>query len=826
MGTHSKTPTLAVIDPRGLEIRAVGYWRANETGPVESRITRTARDPAGRAVQQWDPRLWRLHVSDPRTPASLTTVYALSEQILRSDSTDAGMHIELLGPGNQALFGWDSRGTGTEAEFDGLLRPKAKFEAGVGEPRRCVERFLYGEPEEADAQRNQLGQLIRHDDPAGSVLFEQFALTGQCRENTRHYTADASSPDWPLPIEERAQLLEPGAGATTQWRYAPLGPLLEQIDAKGHRLTFARTLDGFLRSTALQLQHQPSAKALVEGIRYNADGNVECELAGNGVRSTLFYSDQDGRLLERRAVGANGGVVQHLLYEHDPMGNILSVEDRALPVRHFANQRVDPISRFHYDSLYQLSAASGWEASAVTGAPNAVKQTDPAAVSNYRQTYRYDVAGNLLQLSHAGAQNPGHQVGAARFSNRCLSWRNGVPPNETEIADAFDGRGNLLMLQPGRHLQWNLRNQLGRVTPIAREGGLDDRESYVYDGAGMRARKISEWQTGSRTLIAEHRYLPSLELRTHSGRGEQLQVISVSTGLNRVRVLHWDSEPPSGSNDRYSYGCTDHAGSIGLELACDGQIIGHQTYYPFGAIAWQSGDNGYGNLGYSGKELDATGLHYFGFRYYAAGLQRWINPDPGEQIDGLNRYRAMRNNPVFYHDKDGRVPYPNDQGGSGARLPETSRRLPQLSTQDKENIAQGAQVAGKLLSYAKHPLISAAGSVLEAGGRMLEVHTAQSQMQVRQRSQLNPLLTPMPTPGNTLGFTGKRAGADRLTDFAEPLSEGIERPNKAPSPLAMQLLAAGFGSGMSEATSMGVMAEDPKLTHHQRNKRGTPAVVN
>ncbi len=651
MGTHSKTPTLAVIDPRGLEIRAVGYWRANETGPVESRITRTARDPAGRAVQQWDPRLWRLQVSDPQTPASLTTVYALSEQILRSDSADAGMHIELLGPGNQALFGWDSRGTGTEAEFDGLLRPKAKFEAGVGEPRRCVERFLYGEPEEADAQRNQLGQLIRHDDPAGSVLFEQFALTGQCRENTRHFTADTSSPDWPLPIDERAQLLEPGAGATTRWRYAPLGPLLEQIDAKGHRQSFAITLDGRLRSAALQLQHHTTAQPLVSHIRYNADGRVEFEIAGNRVSSTLRYRVQDGRLLERQAVTEKGVVLQHLLYQYDLIGNVLSIEDQALPVRYFANQRIDPISRFRYDSLYQLSEASGWEAVAVG-------QGD-APLANYRQHYRYDDGGNLLKLSHVGAQAPGHDLQAARYSNRCLPWRNGVPPDETEIAAAFDARGNLRELAAGRSLVWNLRNQLQSITSVQRDDGLSDQEVYVYDGQGQRARKVRALQTRARTVVAQVRYLPGLELRSDSGTGEERQVIVVAAGLNSVRVIHWDSPPPSGVNDQCRYDFSDHLGSVGLELAEDARVISREVFYPFGATAWhQACEASYRTVRYTGKERDATGLYDYGFRYYIPWLQRWLNPDPAGAVDGPNRYRAMRNNPLFYLDPDGLDPDP------------------------------------------------------------------------------------------------------------------------------------------------------------------------
>ncbi|MBH3466137.1 hypothetical protein I5Q49_14935, partial [Pseudomonas carnis] len=68
------------------------------------------------------------------------------------------------------------------------------------------------------------------------------------------------------------------------------------------------------------------------------------------------------------------------------MGNILSLEDKALPVRFFANQRIEPINRYTYDSLYQLIEATGWEAGSANRGPAHLE--DPAAVANYRQTYR------------------------------------------------------------------------------------------------------------------------------------------------------------------------------------------------------------------------------------------------------------------------------------------------------------------------------------------------------------------------------------------------------------------------------------------------------
>ncbi|MFW8695839.1 hypothetical protein, partial [Mesorhizobium japonicum] len=75
------------------------------------------------------------------------------------------------------------------------------------------------------------------------------------------------------------------------------------------------TLDGQLRACHLQLRHQTKAQTLVSDIRYNADGQVTQELAGNGVLTTLTYQPEDGLLLTRHARKAGGEVLQHLIYD-------------------------------------------------------------------------------------------------------------------------------------------------------------------------------------------------------------------------------------------------------------------------------------------------------------------------------------------------------------------------------------------------------------------------------------------------------------------------------------------------------------------------------
>ncbi|MBX8541415.1 RHS repeat protein [Pseudomonas cichorii] len=646
---HSHTPTLAVLDPRGLAVRSVAWYRRQSVDVPIAHILHSSFDAAGRMSATHDPRLWETEAS-----ANLVCTYSLSAQVLASDSVDAGWRVSLLGESQEALQTWDGRGTERRTEYDALLRPTAVFEEN-----QCAERLMYGDASAASG--NRCGQVIRHDDPAGTRLNTEFSLTGGVIEQTQRFTQDLGSPDWPESEAGRDALLEPGEGAICRWRLNPLGEACEQTDAQGNVQRFSQTIAGQLQAGFLQLNGQPEQN-LVSDIRYDAQGRVESETAGNGVISSSRYGDEDGRLLELKTQRSSGESLQDLIYDYDPVGNVIRVEDLAQPIRYFANQRIEAVSAYQYDTLYQLIEATGRELAVANHGPvfpGFQSPADPAQLANYTQTYHYDAGGNLQQLSHVGSQSHSRTLVTARYSNRSLLVENDQPPSEEDIAAAFDANGNLLQLQTGQELSWDLRNQLQEVRPVVRESGIDDSERYVYDTSGQRQRKVRTTQARAVSHVAEVRYLPGLEIRTDTATGEILQVITAQAGRNRVRVLHWQAGKPAElANDQYRYGLSDHLGSSTLELDAQAQIISQESYYPFGGTSWWAGRNvieaNYKTVRYSGKERDATGLYYYGLRYYAPWLQRWINPDPAGAVDGLNLFCFVRNNPCSGFDSDGR----------------------------------------------------------------------------------------------------------------------------------------------------------------------------
>lgn len=646
----SNTPDLRVIDSRGLPVRQVAYHRSAPGQTPERRITLVRHDSAARVITHWDARLSEPALRHPAAPASQHLHTSLSGRPLLAESADAGWRLTLHGDAGQAHEHWDTRATHWQHDYDDLLRPVLIRERRTGQPARLAERLAYGDA--SDTARNRCGRLVRHDDEAGSRRVQGYSVGGMPGTETRHLLVRLDLPDWPEPEAGRDALLEPGEGATTQVRCSPLGEVLEQTDALGNRQQSRFTVAGELACMTLTLA-DGTTHPLLSDTQHNAAGQIEAQTAGNGVISQADYDPADGRLLRLSASRPGRCALQNLCYAHDRVGNVLRIEDLSQPVSHFANQKVDPVSTFAYDSLYQLIEATGREAVGTMIGPGLPDLTpapgDTSRLLNYRQQYVYDASGNLLTLKHIGQHAYTRHMAVAPHSNHALPWIDELAPGDPRAG--FDANGNLLDLQAGQPLQWNANNQLHGLRQVAREAGPDDTEQYRYGGDGLRVRKVASRQVSGQQQLSEVRYLPGVEIRQQPT--ETLAVIVVQAGRCAVRCQIELGDKRSGASHlRYSLG--DHLDSGILELDDEARIISHEGYYPFGGTAWWAAHSAlearHKVRRYSGKERDASGLYDYGLRYYAPWLMRWINPDPAGDVDGLNRFVFVRNNPLTFHD--------------------------------------------------------------------------------------------------------------------------------------------------------------------------------
>ncbi len=128
------------------------------------------------------------------------------------------------------------------------------------------------------------------------------------------------------------------------------------------------------------------------------------------------------------------------------------------------------------------------------------------------------------------------------------------------------------------------------------------------------------------------------ETRTHNFADDQKVFL---------RVDHKDNGTPV-----YFYQYDNHLGSSCLELNENGAIISYEEYHPFGTTSYQMhGNNVEVSLKrykYCGKERDEeTGLYYYGARYYAAWLCRFVNVDPLQhKFDWVTPYNYAENRPI------------------------------------------------------------------------------------------------------------------------------------------------------------------------------------
>lgn len=661
---HQNTPSLTVFDPRGLTVRSVAYHRNTlQQQPLEY-VTRQVFGARGFLQQQWDPRLSDLHGLDDAVPPNLSNRHSLTGLALSTDSVDAGSQVMLPGSAGQVVQQWDSRGARQRFEYDQLLRPVAVFERAADEAaERCVERMTYAGMTSREAARNRCGRLIRHDDPAGTLFFDHYNVQGSVTVQTRRLRAQYTASDWPLAESERDAHLQAEAFTTT-WRYGALGQVLEQVDALGNRQQSRYGVDGLLTHREIVFK-SGARKTLVDQRTFNASAQVLVERTGNGVVSVAEYADTDGRLMRLSAHLKNtpGRLLQDLSYRYDRVGNVLRIHDAAQPTRWATNVQVAAVSTFEYDSLSRLIKATGRENSRSAGTsalPGRVVfgATDDNLWRNYTRHYAYDPAGNLTQMRHVPSSGSGftQHMHAGEHSNHSVIEREGA--TAPGLGNRFDQAGNLKELARGQALTWNVRNQLVRVAQVLRDSGEHDDEVYVYDGAGQRVSKRRVAHTGSQTHTHEVLYLPGLELHRQGTSGEWRNVLLAQAGRTAVRGLQWQQGRPEGMVDeQLRFSLCDHLGSSTLELDEKAALLSQESYYPFGATAWWAAKNAleasYKTRRYSGKERDASGLYYYGFRYYAPWLMRWISADPAGDVDGLNLYAMVGNNPVGYVDDNG-----------------------------------------------------------------------------------------------------------------------------------------------------------------------------
>ncbi|WP_435330259.1 RHS repeat protein [Morganella morganii] len=717
---YKKTPSVTVLNNRGLAVRDIVYHRHPDTpDKTDERITR----------HQFDVRGFLQQSADPRMQASGLTnfhyVTSLSGQVLRTESADAGTSLALNDAAERPLVsisqirtdnGKDDRSVAVTHTFQyersGSGRPLSIAEQVAGQSAVVSERFVYAGNSEAEKTKNLAGVCTHHYDPAGLMQTDSIALTGVPLSVTRQLLKDADNPgiavNWP---ESNPQALLSAEKYITQTTADATGAVLNTTDAAGHQQKVTYDIAGLLSSSRVTVKGG-AEKIIIKSVDYSAAGQKLREEHGNGVVTTYTYEPQTQRLIAVKTEHpARKKIFQDLRYEYDPVGNVLCVTNDAEETRFWHNQKVVPENRYTYDTLYQLVSATGREmanAGQQSSSLPDISPFDKATYTNYTRNYVYDRAGNMAQIRHsapATGNNYTTDITVSQRSNRAVLKTLADTPEKAEAL--FTPGGQQTQLQPGQALSWTTRGELRQVTPVVRNGAAGDRESYRYDAGSQRILKAAVQKTGNSTQTQQVIYLPGLELRSGT---ENYQVICAGVaGRAQVRLLHW----PDGKKDHQRFSYDNLIGSSGLETDGDGRLLSQEEYYPFGgtAVLIADTDSGidYKTHRYSGKERDATGLYYYGYRYYQPWAGRWLSSDPAGTVDGLNQFRMVRNNPVRYRDSDGLVSVDTsdiDVNIINGVIPFLDKNIMKLDPSKNKFVKYKETYVTELLENHKHGMVS------------------------------------------------------------------------------------------------------------------------
>lgn len=702
---HSHTPSVVAVDSRGLTLRDIAYHRHPGTpGLTDSRITRYDHNYGGFTVLEADPRLHGAGLTN------FTYVRSLGGKALRVHSADTGIvlsledaagrpavaisHIQQTETGRLDL----SQAVNSTWQYEDCALPgrpvSVTQQVGAALPQ-VSERFVYAGNADAEKAMNLAGKVFMRYDGAGLECTDAFSLAGPASSVTRWLVKEGDDPNtvsnwFGNSVQAWSQLLT-DVGYTTKRAIDPTGGTLATTDACGNVQCVEYDVAGLVTRSSLVWQDL-APQVILEEVEYGATGQKQRERHGNGVVVHYDYEQDTERLSRIRTVrpaghAAGARTLQDLRYTYDRVGNVVSVSNEAQETRYWRNQKVQPLNTYTYDSLYQLVNASGREMAtgrqpAARGRmPTAMALPDTSTYTLYSRSYSYDTAGNMTQIRHSSPANDNNHTTAITISdtsNRGAVSTLAADPSDVEAL--FGTGGQQLQLRPAQALTWTPSGELARVTPATTKQDSRDHESYLYGHDRQRVTKTSLISHTDGTHRRRVVYLPGLEQRSSAideQVTEHLQVITMEVaGRTSVRGLYWASGLPEGlSNHVLRYTYDNLIGSSGLEVDGGGMVIGDEEYYPYGGTAlWTARSQTearYKSVRYSGKERDATGLYYYGHRYYQPWAGRWLSADPVGTVDGLNLYRMVKNNPVTLRDNDGRVATEANEVAGGITLADT-----------------------------------------------------------------------------------------------------------------------------------------------------------
>ncbi len=705
---HVDTPQVTVLDSLGRKRQQIELLREKDeknNADLRTLVTNYKYDLSGRILSIKDPRINR--------PNMRYTYNKLGGKIVY-DSADNGKSIACFNRDGKVLFQKNQRNflnTYSYDQFQRLLTIQVQGGDGKEPVNFIAETCIYGESLSNPAKNNQYGQRIVHYHTAGAISYEAYDIAGNAInmteqlfkiDITQNYDWKDLKPSTNDALSEKKYTLHRRFDALNRMYQVKYPDAEESVYLAGYNAL------GKLNRTALAKSNKSDLTWLVKKINYNAHGKRTQVLYGNEINRDYYYEPNTLKLSQLSSQNLKENL-QQLLYRHDPHGNIIRIYDQPyapwLTLDSTSQSSSQPSSvcfDYNYDTLSRVVQAATSELktspvkpglfntpkktglasgstekimSAISKKDNSTMdaKTDPLILVKKQEKYQYDDSGNLTERSHQSESSKGEgwslSYEAEKASNRLA---NAPLAEKTTISTdpLYDEQGNLLQTVPNQMLTWDYHNRLSTMQLTASNKPEYSTyhqtvDHYRYDARDQRRVKLSAQLTDPDKQIWTVTELVDLgvyqyeRIYQRQGKSGELRLVSSCERLHltddRYCIATYMMSSSTNSNNTLIFHLDDHINSVTIDTDSRGQPLVIESYLPFGDSAYQVAIDAQmlkdKQFRYSSQQRDqSSDLYYYGERYYAPHLGRWISTDPIGRKGGLDLYGFVGDNPVSLFD--------------------------------------------------------------------------------------------------------------------------------------------------------------------------------
>lgn len=405
-------------------------------------------------------------------------------------------------------------------------------------------------------------------------------------------------------------------------------------------LSITNDFDGLMRLTNSSLLSAASGVLNRHGYLFDPANRRTNEVRLGGTVASYGY-DPIGQLIGATAKeGSTNRLNEQMGYAYDTGGNLARRTNNGF-IQTFSVNDLNQLNGGSRSGTFTVAGTMAWPSTNFT-----INGTTPAAYGDKS----FSATGFSLSDGNNNFTAVTKDSLGRTITNSLTTWLPSTP------SYLYDLNGNLT--NDGlRSFSYDDQNQLVSVQVAAQW-----RSVFTYDGFGRkRISKEFSWSGSSWVQSSEVRYLydgmvpiqerdgANVALVTYT-RGADLSGSAQGAGGIGGLLCRYDHE--SGKPALYH---ADGGGNITTLADTNGFVQARYLYDPFGKVISSFGLlSDVNTMQFSSKELHRpSALSYYGYRWYDANLQRWVNKDPIKESGGINLYGFVSNGPLNRTDSTG-----------------------------------------------------------------------------------------------------------------------------------------------------------------------------